>query len=136
MDCFIKKVFGEIFNFYRLFYFFTDTIKCVLDCSFFLYVIRLRKFMVSHLSLTFWILKDEWCKIVEGFQILLTWDRSIYYPFFCSHLFFCNHFEDLQTVLTEVKLIINNAPLTYQNTIKICLTLNHLLLFILTQDQL
>ena len=76
------------------------------------------------------------CKIVEGFQILLTWDRSIYYPFFCSHLFFCNHFEDLQTVLIEVKLIINNAPLTYQNTIKICLTLNHLLLFILTQDQL
>ena len=24
--------------------------------------------------------------------------------------FFCNHFEELQTVLTEVKLIINNAP--------------------------
>ena len=43
--------------------------------------------------------------------------------------FFCNHFEELQTVLTEVKLIINNAPLThvYANTIKTCLTLNHLL---------
>ena len=27
--------------------------------------------------------------------------------------FFCNHFEDLQTVLFEVELIINNAPLTY-----------------------
>ena len=26
--------------------------------------------------------------------------------------FFCNHFEELQTVLTEVKLIINNAPWT------------------------
>ena len=42
---------------------------------------------------------------------------------------FCNHFEELQTVLIEVKLIINNAPLTYvyPNTIKTCLTLNHLL---------
>ena len=57
-------------------------------------------------------------------------------PLFCNHLFFCNPFAEQQTVLTEVKLIINNAPLTYQNTIKICLTLNHLLLFILTQDQL
>ena len=27
--------------------------------------------------------------------------------------FFCNHFEELQTVLFEVELIINNAPLTY-----------------------
>ena len=26
---------------------------------------------------------------------------------------FCNHFEELQTVFIEVKLIINNAPLTY-----------------------
>ena len=57
-------------------------------------------------------------------------------PLFCNHLFFCNPFAEQQTVLTEVKLIINNAPLTYQNTTKICLTLNHLLLFILTQDQL
>ena len=33
---------------------------------------------------------------------------------------FCNHFEELQTVLIEVKLIINNAPLAYvyPNTIK------------------
>ena len=29
-----------------------------------------------------------------------------------NHLFFCNHFEELQTVLFEVELIINNAPLT------------------------
>ena len=43
--------------------------------------------------------------------------------------FFCNHFEELQTVLIEVKLIINNAPLTYvyPNTIKTCLTIDHLL---------
>ena len=27
-----------------------------------------------------------------------------------EHLFFCNHFEELQTVLFEVGLIINNAP--------------------------
>ena len=49
--------------------------------------------------------------------------------FFCNHLFFCNHFEELQTVLTEVKLIINNAPLTYvyPDTIKTFLTRNHLL---------
>ena len=50
-------------------------------------------------------------------------------PFFCNRLFFCDHFGELQTVLTEVKLIINNAPLTYvyPNTIKTYLTPNHLL---------
>ena len=48
---------------------------------------------------------------------------------FCSHLLFSNHFEELQTVLFEIELIINNAPLTYvyPNTIKTCLTPNHLL---------
>ena len=42
---------------------------------------------------------------------------------------FCNHFEELQTMLFEVELIINNAPLTYiyPNTIETCLTPNHLL---------
>ena len=31
-------------------------------------------------------------------------------PFFCNYLCFCNHFEEeLKTVLTQVKLIINNA---------------------------
>ena len=42
---------------------------------------------------------------------------------------FCNRSEELQTVFFEVKLIINNALLTYiyQNTIETCLTLNHLL---------
>ena len=48
---------------------------------------------------------------------------------FCNHLFFCDHFEELQTVLIKVKLIINNAPLTYvyPNTIKTYLIPNHLL---------
>ena len=29
---------------------------------------------------------------------------------FSNHLLFCNHFEEMQTVLLEVELIINNAP--------------------------
>ena len=43
--------------------------------------------------------------------------------------FFYNHFEELQTVLFEVELIINNAPLTYvyPNTIQIYLTPNQVL---------
>ena len=52
--------------------------------------------------------------------------------FFCSHLFcfcfcfFCNHFEELQTILLKVELIINNKPLTYvyPSTIE---TPNHLI---------
>ena len=36
-------------------------------------------------------------------------------PFFGITCFFCSHFEESQTVLFEVELIINNAP------IKICL---------------
>ena len=32
---------------------------------------------------------------------------------FCKHLVFWKHFKELQTVLFEVELIINNAPLTY-----------------------
>ena len=51
-------------------------------------------------------------------------------PYFLqSTVIFCNHFKALQTVLSEVELIINNAPLTYvyTNTIEECLTLNHLL---------
>ena len=44
---------------------------------------------------------------------------------FSAITFFFNHFEELQTVLFEVELIINNAQLTYvyPNTIKICLTI-------------
>ena len=43
-------------------------------------------------------------------------------------LVFCNHFEELQTLLFEVELIINNAPLiyVYPNTIGTCLTPNYL----------
>ena len=42
---------------------------------------------------------------------------------------FCNHFEELQTVLFEVELIVSNAPLirVYPKTIKTCLTPNYLL---------
>ena len=49
--------------------------------------------------------------------------------FFAITCFFCSHFEELQTVLFEVEMIINNAPLTciYPNTIESCLTTNHLL---------
>ena len=66
-------------------------------------------------------------------------------PFFfiCNHLgFFCGPFEELQTVLFEVELIINNAPLTYvySNTIETCLTPYHSLAdkyyILLTQNQL
>ena len=41
-------------------------------------------------------------------------------PYFLQSLAFCNHFEELQTMLFEVELIINNAPLIYlyPNTIK------------------
>ena len=41
-----------------------------------------------------------------------------------------NHFEDLQTMLFEVELIINNTLLTYvyPNTIEICLAPNYLLI--------
>ena len=50
-------------------------------------------------------------------------------PYFLQSLAFCNHFEELQTKLSEVELIINNAPLiyVYPNTIKTCLTPNYLL---------
>ena len=42
-------------------------------------------------------------------------------------LVFYNHFEELQTMLFEVELIINNTPLIhiYRNTIETCLTPNY-----------
>ena len=63
--------------------------------------------------------------------------------FFCNHLFFCNNFQELQTVFFEGGPITNNAPSTYvyPNTIKTFLTPNHLLIkdnfcILLTQHQL
>ena len=49
--------------------------------------------------------------------------------FFAITCFFCDYFEEPHTVFIEVKLIINNAPLTYfyPNTIKTYLAPNHLL---------
>ena len=46
-----------------------------------------------------------------------------------TYFIFCNHFEELRTVLFEVELIINNAQLTdvQPNTIKTCLTPIHFL---------
>ena len=35
------------------------------------------------------------------------------HPYFSQSLVFCNHFEELQTMLFEVELIINNTPLIY-----------------------
>ena len=34
-------------------------------------------------------------------------------PYFLQSLVFCSHFEELETLLFKVKLVINNAPLTY-----------------------
>ena len=52
----------------------------------------------------------------------------LFLAFLCNNLFVCNHFGELQTMLIEVKLIVNNTPVTcvFPNTIKACLTLNHL----------
>ena len=49
--------------------------------------------------------------------------------FLQSLVFFAITFEELQTVLLEVELIINNTPLTcvYPNSIETCLKPNHLL---------
>ena len=57
------------------------------------------------------------------------WGVTPFSHFFCNHLFFYDHFEELQAVFIEVKLIINNASLiyVYSNTIKTYLTPNHLL---------
>ena len=45
-------------------------------------------------------------------------------PYFLQSPVFYNHFEELQTMLFEVELIINNAPLiyVYPNTIETCST--------------
>ena len=47
----------------------------------------------------------------------------------CAPPIFCNHFEEVQTELFKVELIVNNVPLTLTyvcpNTIETCLTSNH-----------
>ena len=50
-------------------------------------------------------------------------------PILRRYLFILNSSEELRTLLFQVELVINNALLTcvYSNTIKTCLTLNHLL---------
>ena len=64
-------------------------------------------------------------------------------PYFLQSLVFCNYFEELQTILFKVELIINNTPLiyVYPNTIEACLTPIYLFLAdsyynLLTQHQL
>ena len=49
--------------------------------------------------------------------------------YFLQSPFFGNHFEEQRTMLFEVELFINNAPLiyVYPNTIETCLTPNYLL---------
>ena len=56
------------------------------------------------------------------------WGAGACALFFCNNLFFVITLKNYK-LCYEVKLIINNAPLTYvyPNTIKTCLTLNHLL---------
>ena len=63
--------------------------------------------------------------------------------YYLQSLDFWNHFEELQTMLFTVEMIINNAPLTYVylNTVETCLTPNYLFLAdsyynLLTQHQL
>ena len=49
--------------------------------------------------------------------------------YFLQALVFCNHFQELRTMLFEVQLIINNATLiyVYPNSIETCLTPKYLL---------
>ena len=60
---------------------------------------------------------------------LIHFETMSYIYLYYNYLFFRNHFEELQTVLFDVELVINNAPLTYVylNTIETCLKPNHLL---------
>ena len=68
--------------------------------------------------------KDYWGRFRGGHE-----GRVSPPSFSLNRLFFASHFEELQTVFIEVKLIINNALLTYvcPNTIKTYLTPNYLL---------
>ena len=57
------------------------------------------------------------------------WKVKIWLPQENNHFEDLNHFEKLQTILYEVELLVNNAPLiyVYPNTVKTCLTSNYLL---------
>ena len=64
----------------------------------------------AQLLLWIWINKTKWVNDRGGIRgecgVLVA-------PLFCNNFFFGDHFQELQTVYIEVKLIINNAPLTY-----------------------
>ena len=81
----------------------------------------LRNFITSYLQKKVLLYNQRWIKRGHG--------ESARPLFIATTCFFYDHFEELQTVFIEVKLIINNAPLTYaySNTIKTYLTPNHLL---------
>ena len=55
--------------------------------------------------------------------------QGVRVPYSLRTLVFRNHFEELQTMLFEVELIINNGHLiyVYPDTIETCLTPNYLL---------
>ena len=55
---------------------------------------------------------DIWKRsnIRDGLRVGSGWRAPS--PFFCNHLFFFGHFEELPIVFIEVKLIISNARLT------------------------
>ena len=74
------------------------------------------------------ICNNNW-KLVPNREADLRGARGARTPYFLQSVVFCNHFEELQTVLFEVVLIINNAPLiyVYPNTIDTSLTPNYLL---------
>ena len=66
---------------------------------------------------------ERGCKVRRGFKGVAGVEPLC----FAITCFFLDHLEELQTVFIEVKLTINNAPLTYiyPNTIKTYLTPNH-----------
>ena len=77
--------------------------------------------------------KDNWCCLLSGLTCIhrggFKGGAGGTLPlYFLQSLVFYNHFEELQTMLFEVELIVNNAPLTYvyPNTFESCLTPNYL----------
>ena len=65
---------------------------------------------------------------VGGWEVGKWWASTLPPPF-CflqSHVFFYNHFEELQTVLFKVELINMRLTYVYPNTIETYFTPNHL----------